>query len=207
MTAALIGCFFIQQSSYTWREELRTNNVKAKTCLFTGQLEVQHMPFTYVTLYNPQRILAITNLETENKTNKPRKTMLCTILLELLLLFRQFKKTANILWTMISAQTLHENKTKWWVAPKRKTGAAAKHPLKQTADCTALQSQIDWTMEPLNQKSQIAQEYGLLPADARQQSLTYCFLVLELTWDQLWNFECPWFSPSRNTEWCLNWKL
>ena len=24
-------------------------------------------------------------------------------------------------------------------------------------------------MEPLNQKSQIAQEYGLLPADARQQ--------------------------------------
>ena len=29
-------------------EELRTNNVKAKTCLFTGQVEVQHiyMPFT-----------------------------------------------------------------------------------------------------------------------------------------------------------------
>ena len=25
------------------------------------------------------------------------------------------------------------------------------------------------TMEPLNEKSQIAQEYGLLPADARQQ--------------------------------------
>ena len=25
------------------------------------------------------------------------------------------------------------------------------------------------TMEPLNQKSQIAQEYGLLPADARKQ--------------------------------------
>ena len=176
MTAALIGCFFIEQPLYTWREELWTNNVKAKTCLFTGQLEVQHMPFTYVTLYNPdsldnnlcdKRILAITNLETDNKTNKPRKTMLCTILLELLLPFRQFKETAIILWTMISAQTLHENKTKWWVAPKRKTGAAAKHPLKQTTDCTALQSQIDWTMEPLNQKSQIAQEYGLLPADAR----------------------------------------
>ena len=40
------------------------------------------MPFTYVTLYNPdsldnnlcdKRILAITNLETENKTNKPKK--------------------------------------------------------------------------------------------------------------------------------------
>ena len=45
--------------------------------------------------------------------------------------------------TMISAQILHESKTKWGVAPKRKTGAAAKHLLKKTADCTALQSQID----------------------------------------------------------------
>ena len=95
--------------------------------------------------------------------------MFCTILLELLLPFRQFKETANIRWTTISAQTLRENKTKWWVAPTRKRGAAAEHLLKQTADCTAPQSQIDWTMEPLNQKSQIAQEYGLLPADARQQ--------------------------------------
>ena len=57
------------------------------------------------------------------------------------------------------------------LAPKGKTGAAAKHLLKQAADCTALQSQIDWTivMKPLNEKSQIAQEYGLLPAYARQQ--------------------------------------
>ena len=52
---------------------------------------------------------------------------------------------------------------------EKKTGAAAKHLLKQTADCTVLQSQIDWTIEPLNEKSQIAQEYGLLPADAWQQ--------------------------------------
>ena len=51
-TAVLIGCFLIEQSSYTWREELRTNNVKAKTCLFTGQVDVQHMSFTYAT-YNP----------------------------------------------------------------------------------------------------------------------------------------------------------
>ena len=28
-------------------------------------------------------------------------------------------------------------------------------------------------MEPLNKKSQIAQEYGLLPADARQQQASY----------------------------------
>ena len=72
------------------------------------------MPFTYVTLYNPgslgknlcdKRILSITNLETENKTNKPKKKMFCTILLELLL---PFKETANIRWTTISAQqTLH----------------------------------------------------------------------------------------------------
>ena len=77
-----MDCFFIEQSSYTWREELRTNNVKAKTCLFTGQVDVQHMPFTYVTWYNldsldnnlcDKRILAITNLETKNKINKPKK--------------------------------------------------------------------------------------------------------------------------------------
>ena len=69
--------------------------------------------------------------------------MFRTILLELFLSFRPFKKTANIRSTTISAQILHESKTKWRVAPKRKTGAAAKHLLKQTADCTALQSQID----------------------------------------------------------------
>ena len=69
----------------------------------------------------------------------------------------------------------HENKTKWGVAPKRQTGAAAKHLLKQTADCTVLQSQI----EPLlNQKSQIAQEYGLLLADAQQQMSRKFFLLL-----------------------------
>ena len=53
--------------------------------------------------------------------------MFCTILLELLL---PFKKTANIQWTKISAQTLHDSKTKWQVPPERKNGAAAK--LKQT---------------------------------------------------------------------------
>ena len=60
---------------------MRTNNVKAKTCLFTSQVDVQHMPFTYVT-YNPdsrdnnlsdKRILVITNLETLNKKNKAKK--------------------------------------------------------------------------------------------------------------------------------------
>ena len=47
---------------------------------------------------------------------------------------------------MISAQILHESKTKWRVD--------------------------DRTMEPWNEKSQIAEEYGLLPADARQQIST-----------------------------------
>ena len=68
----LIGCSFIEQSLYTWQEELLTNNVQAKSCLFTGQVDVHHMPFTYLSL-NPdspdnnlsgKRILAITNLET-----------------------------------------------------------------------------------------------------------------------------------------------
>ena len=65
--------------------------------------------------------------------------MFRTILLELVLPFRPFKKTANIRWTTISAQTLRESQTKWRVAGKRKTGAAAKHLVKQTADCTVLQ--------------------------------------------------------------------
>ena len=45
----------------------------------------------------------------------------------------------------------------------------------QTSDSTAQQSQMTiepWnngTIEPPNQKSQMDQEYGLLPADARQQ--------------------------------------
>ena len=64
--------------------------------------------------------------------------MFRTILLELYLPFRPFKRLI-----MISAQTLHESQTKWRVAPKRKAGAAAKHLLKQTADCAVLQSQID----------------------------------------------------------------
>ena len=72
--------------------------------------------------------------------------MFRTILLELFLPFRLFKKTANIRCTTTSAQILHESKTKWRIAPKRKTGAAAKHLLKQTADCTALQSRM--TIEP-----------------------------------------------------------
>ena len=58
-------------------------------------------------------------------------------------LFRPFKEAANIRWTTISAQILHKNKTKWRVAPKKKTDMAPKHLLKQTADCTALRSQID----------------------------------------------------------------
>ena len=56
----LIGCSFIEQSIVwlasrrTRGEELRKNNVKPKTCLFTGKVDVQHiyMPFsafTYVT--------------------------------------------------------------------------------------------------------------------------------------------------------------
>ena len=50
---------------------------------------------------------------------------------------------------------------------------------KQTADCTALQSQMTiepWshgTIQPSNHNSQMDQEYGLLPADARQQLKIY----------------------------------
>ena len=85
-TAVLIGCFFIEQSSYTGWDELRTNNVKAKTCLFTGQVDVQHMPFTYVT-YNPdyrennlcdKRILAVTVLKSQQNLIIYKKQTWCT---------------------------------------------------------------------------------------------------------------------------------
>ena len=67
--------------------------------------------------------------------------MLRTILLELFLPFRPFKKTANIRCTTTSAQILnsHENKTKGGVAPKRKTGAAAKHLLKGQPSLTSVE--------------------------------------------------------------------
>ena len=79
-----------------------------------------------------------------------------TIVLELFLPFRLFKKTTNIRCTTTSAQILnsHEDKTKWRVALKRKTGAAAKHLL--------IEPWNHGTMEPKNLKS-------LMPADARQQ--------------------------------------
>ena len=94
-----------------------------------------------------------------------------TIVLELFLPFRLFKKTANIRCTTTSAQILnsHENKTKWRVALKRKTGAAAKHVLiGHLADWTIELSNYR-TIEPKNLKS--LKNMGVLPADARQQIL------------------------------------
>ena len=77
--------------------------------------------------------------------------MFCTnILLDLFLPFRTFNKTANIQWTTICAQISTHMRTK-------QNG--------RLLSTCMLQSQI----EPLNQKSQIAKEYGLLPADAQQQ--------------------------------------
>ena len=59
----------------------------------------------------------------------------------------------------------HENKTKWHVAPKRQRGAAAKHLVKPLTAQRCSHRLNHSTIEPLNQKSQIAREYGLLPAD------------------------------------------
>ena len=85
------------------------------------------------------------------------------MVLELFLPFTLFKKTANIRCTITSAEILnsHENKTKWRVALKGKTGPAAKHLL--------IEPWNHGTMEPSNQKSQIVLEYGLLPADRESQ--------------------------------------
>ena len=79
-----------------------------------------------------------------------------TIVLELRLGCLKRQQTSD--GTTTSAQILnsHENKTKWRVALKRKTGAATKHLLIER-----------WNHRTKNH--QIAQEYGLLPADFRQQ--------------------------------------
>ena len=96
--------------------------------------------------------------------------MFRTILLELFLKYRPYKKTANIRQTTISAQILHQSQTTWRDAPKRKTGAAAKHLLKRTADSTALQSQIDWTSNhgtierKISNRSRIWSAAGWCPA-------------------------------------------
>ena len=77
-------------------------------------------------------LLALWNTQSViHKMNRSRWQMFRTILLELFLSFRPFKKTANIRSTTISAQNLHESKTKWQVLPKRKTGAAAKFMIRQ----------------------------------------------------------------------------
>ena len=82
--------------------------------------------------------------------------MFHTIILELFLPLRPFKKTASIRQTTISAQILHESK-------KPLTAQRYSHRCRSNHG----------TIEPLNKKSQITQEYGLLPADARQQKGSY----------------------------------
>ena len=80
-----------------------------------------------------------------------------TIVLELFLPFRLFKKTADIRCTTTSAQILnsHENKTKWRVPLKGKTGAAANNLLVEPWNHPTIQPSNHRT-----KKSQIAQEYG-----------------------------------------------
>ena len=123
-------------------------------------------------------ILAITNLETELKKCSVQYFLNCSYRLGRLKRQQTSEGLRFLHRSYINIGKYVGTKKKWRVAHERKTGATAKHLLKQTADCTALQSQIYWTIEPLSQKSQIAQKYGLLPADARQQSRKIHFLGL-----------------------------
>ena len=90
-----------------------------------------------------------------------------TIVLELFLPFRLFKKTANIRCTTTSAQILnsHENKTKWRVALKRKTGAAAKHLLIEpwnhgTKNLKSLKNMVCCRLMPGGNKTEPWREQG-----------------------------------------------
>ena len=154
---------------------MRTNDVKAKTCLFTGQVDLQHMLFTYAT-YNPnsqdnslchKRIHAITNIETWNTKNKLKKK--CSV--------QYFLNCSYRLGCLKRQQTsdglrfLHSS----YKRTKQNGGLLlGEKQVRQLSTClnkplTALRCSHR-LIELLNQKSQIiAQEYGLLPADARQQ--------------------------------------
>ena len=87
--------------------------------------------------------------------------MFRTILLELFSLFRPFKKTVNIRWTTISAHT--RTKQNGGLLLRNKAARQLSTCFNRWLHSAAV---TDWTIEPLNQKSQIAQEYGLLPTDA-----------------------------------------
>ena len=80
----------------------------------------------------------------------------------------------------MSAQILHESKTKWRVAPKRKTGAAAISTCLTEQRCShrwTIEPWNHWIMEPLNEKSQIDQECSLLPGISRQQTMTRTLIL------------------------------
>ena len=92
--------------------------------------------------------------------------MFCTILLELFLPFRPFKKTVNIRWTTISAHTRTKQNGRLLLRDKEaRQSTAVKHLLKPLTAQRCSHRLNHWTIEPLDQN----QEYRLLPADARQQ--------------------------------------
>ena len=90
--------------------------------------------------------------------------MFRTILLELFLLFRPFKsymqakQNGGLLLREKQAQQLSTCSSKLLTA-------------KRCSHRLTIQPWNHGTMEPSNQKSQMDQEYGLLPADARQQKM------------------------------------
>ena len=109
--------------------------------------------FTYLTLYNPdsldnnrcdKRILAITNLETENKTNKPRKNVL--YLLNCAYRLGRLKRQQ----TSDGLRFLHRSymRTKQNGGLLLREKQARQLSTRLNRNCTALQSQIDWTIEP-----------------------------------------------------------
>ena len=104
--------------------------------------------FTYLTLYNPdsldnnrcdKRILAITNLETENKTNKPRKNVL--YLLNCAYRLGRLKRQQ----TFDGLRFLHRSymRTKQNGGLLLREKQARQLSTRLNRNCTALQSQID----------------------------------------------------------------
>ena len=132
------------------------------------------MPFTYVP-YNPdsrdnnlcdKRILATTNLETWIKKNKPKKCSVQYVLNCSYRLGRLKRQQASE-----KLRFLHRS----YMRAKQNGGLLREKQARQLSKpLTAQRCSHRWrpnpgTMEPSNQKSQMDQECGLLPADALQQ--------------------------------------
>ena len=133
-----------------------------------------------------KRILAITNLETWIKKNKPKKCSVQYVLNCSYRLGRLKRQQASD-----KLRFLHRS----YMRAKQNGGLLLREKqARQLSTCMTeqrcshrwtIEPWNHWIMEPLNEKSQIDQECGLLPGISRQQTMTrtlilyvFCFVFM-----------------------------